>query len=109
MKYSIEHLLYLMQRLRKPGSGCPWDLAQDYRSITPSTIEEVYEVVDAIDRNDFVHLPEELGDVLFQVVFYAQLGSEQQHFDFADIVHTLTAKLIRRHPHVFPDGSLDRE
>lgn len=109
MSYSLDDLLYLMARLRKPESGCPWDLKQDFRSITPSTIEEAYEVVDAIEREDFEHLREELGDLLFQVVFYGQLATEKCHFTFADIIDTLTAKLIRRHPHVFPDGTLTSE
>jgi len=98
-----------MSRLRRPETGCPWDIAQDYVSITPSTIEEAYEVVDAIERKDYVHLKEELGDLLFQVVFYSQLGEEDGYFDFKNIVHELTDKLVRRHPHVFPDGTLESE
>lgn len=104
--YDIADLVELMRRLRDPETGCPWDLKQDYLSITPSTIEEVYEVVDAIERNDFEHLKEELGDLLFQIIFYAQLAKEEGRFDFYDIASTLTAKLVRRHPHVFPDGTL---
>ncbi len=107
--YTLEDLLYLMQRLRKPGTGCPWDLKQTYMSITPSTIEEAYEVVDAIERADYEHLREELGDLLFQVIFYAQLADEERRFDFASIVHQLTDKLLRRHPHVFPEGLLQSE
>ena len=107
--YDLESLLELMRRLRTPETGCPWDLEQSYLSITPSTIEEVYEVVDAIEREDFDHLREELGDLLFQIVFYARLAQEEGRFDFSDIVHSLTAKLIRRHPHVFPQGRLDSE
>lgn len=106
-RYELDDLLQLMVRLRTPRTGCPWDLAQDYASIAPSTIEEAYEVVDAIEREDFQHLVEELGDLLFQVIFYAQLGREDSRFEFKDIVHELTAKLIRRHPHVFPEGTLD--
>lgn len=105
-RYQLADLLYLMARLRDPQGGCPWDLAQDFASIVPSTLEEAYEVADAIERADFEHLPEELGDLLFQVVFYAQLGGEQEAFDFASIVHGLTVKLIQRHPHVFAGGSL---
>lgn len=105
-EFTINDLLYLMQRLRDPEGGCPWDIKQSYRSITSSTIEEAYEVVDAIEREDFDHLKEELGDLLFQVIFYSQLGKEDGHFQFPDIVDALTAKLIRRHPHVFPDGTL---
>lgn len=105
-EFTIDDLLYLMQRLRDPDSGCPWDIKQSYQSITSSTIEEAYEVVDAIEREDFGHLKEELGDLLFQVIFYSQLGQEDGHFNFSDIVDALTEKLIRRHPHVFPDGTL---
>ena len=105
-QYQLQDLLYLMSRLRDPDGGCPWDLKQDFRSITASTIEEAYELVDAIELADNEQIREELGDVLFQVVFYAQLGSEKALFDFPEIVHGLTTKLIRRHPHVFPDGDL---
>ena len=105
-EYSIEDLLYLMARLRDPVNGCPWDLKQTYRTIAPSTLEEAYEVVDAIERGDYVHLREELGDLLFQAVFYSQLATEDNLFRFADIIHVLVTKLIRRHPHVFPDGRL---
>jgi nucleoside triphosphate diphosphatase len=105
--FGVADLLNLMQRLRDPETGCPWDIKQTYKSITSSTIEEAYEVVDAIEQGDFAHLREELGDLLFQVVFYSQLAREDGHFDFAEVVNSLTAKLIRRHPHVFPDGTLD--
>ncbi|MET0356374.1 MAG: nucleoside triphosphate pyrophosphohydrolase [Cellvibrio sp.] len=104
--YSIDDLLYLMSRLRDPQTGCPWDIKQDYATIAPSTLEEAYEVVDAIEKQDFVHLKEELGDLLFQVIFYSQLGSEENRFDFAGVVSDLVEKLVRRHPHVFPDGTL---
>lgn len=104
--YTIDDLLYLMARLRDPQSGCPWDITQDYASIAPSTLEEAYEVVDAIEKQDFVHLKEELGDLLFQVIFYSQIGKEEDRFEFTDVVSGLVAKLIRRHPHVFPDGTL---
>jgi len=107
MTYTVDDLLTLMARLREPVYGCPWDLKQHYGSIAPSTIEEAYEVVDAIERASMHDLREELGDLLFQVVFYARLGDEDGHFDFADIVDTLVTKLIRRHPHVFPDGTLE--
>lgn len=106
MRHGINDLLTLMQVLRDPEQGCPWDLQQDWDSIVPHTLEEAYEVADAIERRAFDELPGELGDLLFQVVYYAQFGSEQQRFDFADIVDTLTAKMLRRHPHVFPDGTL---
>ncbi len=104
--YTLDDLLFLMERLRDPTHGCPWDLKQSYETIAPSTLEEAYEVVDAIERGDYPHLREELGDLLFQTIFYSQLAKEQNLFDFADIIDTLTAKLIRRHPHVFPDGHL---
>ncbi|MDO3383964.1 nucleoside triphosphate pyrophosphohydrolase [Gilvimarinus algae] len=104
--YSLDDLIYLMQRLRDPQDGCPWDLQQTYQSIVPSTIEEAYEVADAIERGDLDHLSEELGDLLFQVIFYSQFGAEQKRFDFHQVVDTLVAKLVRRHPHVFPNANL---
>ncbi|MGB1237586.1 MAG: nucleoside triphosphate pyrophosphohydrolase [Pseudomonadales bacterium] len=104
--YSLEDLVYLMQRLRDPEDGCPWDLKQTFASIVPYTLEECYEVVDCIERSDWEHLGEELGDLLFQVVFYAQLGAEEQRFDLAAVIDTLVKKLVRRHPHVFPDEQL---
>lgn len=105
-QYSVDDLLYLMARLRDPESGCPWDIKQDYASIAPSTLEEAYEVVDAIEKQDFGHLKEELGDLLFQVIFYSRIGEEENRFDFAGVVSGLVTKLLRRHPHVFPDGTL---
>lgn len=105
-RHSLEDLLYLMSRLRDPVDGCPWDLKQSYASIVPSTIEEAYEVADAIERGQFDHLREELGDLLFQVIFYSQLATEEGRFGFGDIVSGLVEKLIRRHPHVFPAGTL---
>lgn len=106
-QYGIADLKQLMSRLRDPDGGCPWDRDQSYQSIAPSTLEEAYEVVDAIEKSDFSHLPEELGDLLFQVIFYCQLGSEDALFDFDSVVNALVAKLVRRHPHVFPDGRLN--
>lgn len=106
MRYSVEDLLTLMSVLRNAEQGCPWDIKQDWDSIVPHTLEEAYEVADAIERRAFDELPSELGDLLFQVVYYAQFGAEEQRFDFHDIVDTLTAKMLRRHPHVFPDGTL---
>ncbi len=97
----IEDLLQLMAALRTPGTGCPWDLAQDYSTIVPYTIEEAYEVADAIARGDMADLRDELGDLLFQVVFYARLAEEDGLFDFFDVVTGVTQKMIRRHPHVF--------
>lgn len=105
-EYNIEDLLYLMSRLRDSVDGCPWDIKQDFKSIVAHTIEEAYELADAIAHDDKQHIKEELGDVLFQVIFYAQIGKEQQDFDFSTIVSQLVDKLIRRHPHVFPDGVL---
>ncbi len=105
--YSVHDLLRLMERLRDPEHGCPWDLAQDFHTIVPSTIEECYELADAIERGDFAHVADELGDVLFQVVFYSRLGSERGLFDFPTVVDGLVRKLIRRHPHVFADGELE--
>ena len=106
-QYRVDDLRYLMQRLRDPESGCPWDLKQSFSSIAKHTLEEVYEVIDAIERDDLHHLGEALGDLLFQIIFYAELGAEQQIFDFDSIVHGLVTKLIRRHPHVFPEGTLE--
>ena len=90
-----------MARLRDPRKGCPWDRKQTWESIAPYTVEEAYEVADAIERKDFFGLKDELGDLLFQVVFYAQMGAEQGLFDFDDIVDAICEKMIRRHPHVF--------
>ncbi len=104
--YNLQDLLHLMARLRDPQYGCPWDLQQDYRSIVPHTLEEAYEVADAIEQGDFAQLPGELGDLLFQVVYYSQLGREDGRFEFNDVVDGITRKLIRRHPHVFPTGDL---
>lgn len=105
-RYDLNDLLTLMARLRDPADGCPWDRKQTFASIVPHTLEEVYEVVDTIERQDWTHLREELGDLLFQIVFYARMAEEQDDFSFNDVVHDLTAKLVRRHPHVFPDGTL---
>lgn len=104
--YQLPDLLHLMARLRDPQHGCPWDLQQNYASIVPHTLEEAYEVADAIESGDFDHLPGELGDLLFQVVYYSQLAREEGRFDFATVVDAITRKLVRRHPHVFPDGDL---
>jgi len=90
-----------MARLRDPDGGCPWDLAQDFTSIAPYTIEEAYEVADAVSMGDMAHLRDELGDLLLQVVFHAQMASEQQAFDFGSVAAAISDKMIRRHPHVF--------
>lgn len=99
----IARLLDIMAALRTPGSGCPWDLAQDFQSVLPYTIEEAFEVADAIERGDRHDLREELGDLLLQVVFYARMAEEEGAFDFGGVVEAITTKLIRRHPHVFGD------
>ncbi len=97
----ITRLLEIMAALRTPGTGCPWDLEQDFASITPYTLEEAYEVVDAIERGDLADLRDELGDLLLQVVFHARMAEELGAFAFGDVVEAITQKLIRRHPHVF--------
>ncbi|MEG5263916.1 nucleoside triphosphate pyrophosphohydrolase [Pseudomonas sp. JDS28PS106] len=104
--YKLEDLLHLMARLRDPRHGCPWDLKQTYASIVPHTLEEAYEVADTIERGDFEHLQGELGDLLFQVVYYAQLAKEEGRFEFDGVIDGITRKLVRRHPHVFPTGDL---
>lgn len=103
MSHSIEKLLSIMAQLRDPDTGCPWDLEQDYKSLTRYTLEEAYEVIDVIEQDKLSELPDELGDLLFQVVFYSQLGKEDGKFDFNDVVDTISEKLVRRHPHVFAD------
>src|SRR5881398_2706767 len=100
----IARLLEIMAALRTPGTGCPWDLEQDFATIAPYTLEEAYEVADAIARGDLADLREELGDLLLQVAFHARMAQEQGAFDFGDVVETITSKLLRRHPHVFGDA-----
>ena len=107
--YTIDDLLRVMARLRDPENGCPWDREQDFESIAPYTIEEAYEVADAIARNDLDALKDELGDLLFQVVYHGRMAEEDRRFDFGDVVDAITAKMIRRHPHVFEDASLREE
>ncbi len=102
----ISDLLDIMARLRDPDGGCPWDLEQDFRSIAPYTIEEAYEVADAIERGAMGELVDELGDLLLQVVFHAQMGKEAGLFDFGDVVRAINDKMIRRHPHVFGDAAI---
>lgn len=110
---SIEKLRWVMAQLRDPETGCPWDIKQTFTSITPHTIEEAYEVadavIDAVEQQDFSELEKELGDLLFQVIFYSQLGQEQKHFDFDSVVAAICEKLIRRHPHVFGDKNLNSD
>ncbi len=100
---TIADLLAVMAALRAPVTGCPWDLEQTFETIAPYTLEEAYEVADAIARNDRTDLKEELGDLLLQVVYHAQMASEQHAFTFADVVDGIVAKMVRRHPHVFGD------
>jgi ATP diphosphatase len=100
----LGQLLAIMKALREPEGGCPWDLAQTFATIAPYTIEEAFEVAEAIARGDLDDLRDELGDLLLQVVFHAQMASERGAFDFGDVVESITAKLIRRHPHVFADA-----
>jgi ATP diphosphatase len=103
----IDRLLAIMARLRDSEAGCPWDLEQDFPTIVPHTIEEAYEVADAIERGQMDELKSELGDLMFQVVFYAQMARERGLYGFDDIVRALNDKMIRRHPHVFADGAVD--
>jgi len=100
----VARLIEIMAALRTPGTGCPWDLEQDFATIAPYTIEEAYEVADAIERADFGDLRDELGDLLFQVVFHARMAQEAGLFGFGDVVQAITEKLVRRHPHVFGDA-----
>ncbi|MFC6687622.1 nucleoside triphosphate pyrophosphohydrolase [Jhaorihella thermophila] len=104
----IERLLEIMRRLRDPETGCPWDIEQDFASIAPYTIEEAYEVADAIEREAWEELKGELGDLLFQSVFHAQMAEEAGHFTFQDVVRTMSDKMVARHPHVFGDESRDK-
>ena len=104
----IERLLAIMQRLRDPQTGCPWDLEQDFSTIAPYTIEEAYEVADAIERRSWEELKGELGDLLFQSVFHAQMAEEAGYFNFQDVVTTMSNKMVARHPHVFGDETRDK-
>ncbi|MCX2791595.1 nucleoside triphosphate pyrophosphohydrolase [Vibrio sp. Sgm 5] len=109
MSHPIEQLEQIMAKLRDPDGGCPWDLKQTFDTIVPHTIEETYEVVDAIQNRDWPNLQEELGDLLFQVIFYSQIAKEQGLFDFSDVVETVNEKLTRRHPHVFSDVEFESD
>ncbi len=102
----MQKLLDIMARLRDPASGCPWDREQTFATIAPHTIEEAYEVADAIERGEMGELKDELGDLLFQVVFYAQMAREEGAFDFEDVVGAISEKMLRRHPHVFADARI---
>jgi len=103
----LERLLAIMARLRDRERGCPWDLEQDFGTIAPHTIEEAYEVADAIQRGDMADLKDELGDLLFQVVFHARMAEEARHFAFADVAKAISDKMVARHPHVFGESSID--
>jgi len=102
----LRELLAIMQRLRAPVGGCPWDVQQTFATVAPFTIEEAYEVVDAIERGDFSDLRDELGDLLLQVVFHARMAEEAGHFDFSDVTAAICEKMLRRHPHVFGDAKV---
>ena len=104
---SLERLLEVMARLRDPEGGCPWDIEQSYETIAPYTPEEAYEVADAIERRDFEGLKEELGDLLLQVVYHARMAEEEERFDFATVAGAIADKMVRRHPHVFGDESVE--
>ncbi|WP_114766114.1 nucleoside triphosphate pyrophosphohydrolase [Vibrio rhodolitus] len=109
MSHPIEQLEQIMATLRDPQKGCPWDRKQTFDTIVPHTLEETYEVVDAIHNQDWSNLKEELGDLLFQVIFYSQLAKEQGLFDFSAVVETVNEKLTRRHPHVFSDVEFESD
>lgn len=103
MKQGVDRLLEIMAKLRNPDGGCPWDVEQTFATIAPHTIEEAYEVADAIEMDDMASLKDELGDLMFQVVFHSQIASERGAFDFNDVIDGISEKMIRRHPHVFGD------
>jgi MazG family protein len=107
--HNIDSLLAVVARLRDPDQGCPWDLKQTFRTILPYTLEEAYEVAEAIEADDMVELCEELGDLLFQVAIYARMAEEKGDFDFGDVVASISTKMIRRHPHVFGDAEVASE
>ena len=105
----IMPLAEIMARLRDPESGCPWDVEQDFASIAPYTIEEAFEVADAIERNDMASLRDELGDLLLQVVFHSRMAEQAGHFALQDVIDGISEKMIRRHPHIFSDGNLEED
>ncbi|MGL5109478.1 MAG: nucleoside triphosphate pyrophosphohydrolase [Vibrio ordalii] len=109
MSHPIEQLEQIMAQLRDPKTGCPWDIKQTFDTVVPYTIEETYEVVEAIHNQDWLNLKEELGDLLFQVIFYSQMAKEQGLFDFSQVVETVNEKLTRRHPHVFAGAKFEDE
>lgn len=105
----MQNLIEIMAKLRDPDTGCPWDIKQTYKTIVPHTLEEAYEVAETIERENFDELKGELGDLLFQVVFYSQLAKEEGRFEFDDVVTAICEKLVRRHPHVFADKNFDND
>ncbi len=107
MSKNTDHLLEIMVKLRDPLGGCPWDVEQNFKSIAPYTIEEAYEVADAIARGNMIDLKNELGDLLFQVIFHAQMASEAGYFTYEDVVSAISKKMVRRHPHVFSDAVIE--
>lgn len=104
----LDRLVAIMERLRDPDAGCPWDIAQDFSTIAPYTIEEAYEVADAIERNDMAALKDELGDLLLQVVFHSRMAQEAGHFSVRDVIASISDKMVRRHPHIFADQPVDQ-
>ncbi|MFC3150482.1 nucleoside triphosphate pyrophosphohydrolase [Litoribrevibacter euphylliae] len=104
--YNLDDLIQLMDRLRDPETGCPWDIKQTFDTIVPHTLEEAYEVAEAIANQDWDELKKELGDFIFQAIFYSKLADEKGWFDFHDVIDGLVTKMLRRHPHVFPNGKL---
>lgn len=104
----LDRLVTIMARLRDPVSGCPWDIAQNFASIAPYTIEEAYEVADAIERDDMAALKDELGDLLLQVVFHSRMAQEAGHFNVSDVITSISDKMVRRHPHIFADQSVEQ-
>ncbi|MGB5775482.1 MAG: nucleoside triphosphate pyrophosphohydrolase, partial [Sedimenticolaceae bacterium] len=106
---AVQRLLTIMARLRDPEGGCPWDRRQTYATIVPYTLEEAYEVADAIQRGDMRELRDELGDLLFQIVFYSQIAREEGQFDFHDVAQGICDKMVRRHPHVFAEAKVTDE
>jgi ATP diphosphatase len=106
---TLKRLLEIMEQLRDPVKGCPWDLRQTFSTIVPYTLEEAYEVADSIQRGEMTELRDELGDLLFQVVFYSQIAKEEGHFDFNDVIFAICEKMVRRHPHVFSNKAYQNE
>lgn len=104
----LDQLVAIMARLRDPKSGCPWDIAQNFATIAPYTIEEAYEVADAIERNDMAALKDELGDLLLQVVFHSRMAEEAGHFSVADVITSISDKMVHRHPHIFADKTVEQ-